>query len=100
MGAGWQDSPRHRRPEVDGHLEYSGSAANAIFRGVPHASALAQQDDENGWPAISGRGQDSAVGRFGETAPRFGGSPNRPTAEVSGHLVISTTYSDFLGSPS
>ena len=45
---------------------------------------LAQQDDENWWPVISGRGQDSAVGRFGETAPRFGGSPNRPTAEVGG----------------
>jgi hypothetical protein len=54
------------------------------------------QDDENRWPVTSGHGLDSAVGRFGETAPGFGGSPNRPTAEVSGHLVISTTYSDFL----
>jgi len=57
---------------------------------------LAQQDDENWWPVISGRGQDSAVGRFGETAPGFGGSPNRPTAEVRGHLAISITYRDFL----
>ena len=40
------------------------------------------------WPA--------AVGRFGETAPGFGGSPNRPTVEVSGHQEYSASVANTI----
>ena len=92
-----------KRLEQD-HGLYGISAAlhiawNGYSRGSPMPARLAQQEDENWWPAICGaRGGDSAVGRFGETAPGFGGSPNRPTVEVDGHLALSINYSDFLRS--